>query len=107
MKRLPSALLLFAIFSLILTACIAGRRTGCRHQSDGWLGRKVSLPTAAQKIVSLSPSITESLYAIGAGDLLIGGIKLSDYPVEAKSLPSVWFFGDYNYEVVANLQPDL
>ncbi len=110
MKRITTSLLIFVIFSLILTACIppAGEPSaGVVELTDG-LGRQVALEAPAQKIVSLSPSITETLYAIGAGSQLIGRDEFSDYPSEAKALPSVGgSFGDYNYEVIASLQPDL
>lgn len=110
MKRVFAVLLLTALFSLMLAACIppAGEpAAGTIELTDG-LSRPVSLEAPAQKIVSLSPSITEALYAIGAGPQLIGRDEFSDYPVEAKALPSVGgSFGDYNYEVIASLQPDL
>ena len=110
MKRVFAVLLLTALFSLMLAACIppAGEpAAGTIELTDG-LSRPVSLEAPAQKIVSLSPSITEALYAIGAGPQLIGRDEFSDYPMEAKALPSVGgSFGDYNYEVIASLQPDL
>ena len=74
---------------------------------DG-LNRTVTLPAPAQKIVSLAPSNTEILFAIGAGAQLIGRDEFSDFPAEAKSLPSVGgSMGKYNYEQIAKLQPDL
>jgi iron complex transport system substrate-binding protein len=75
--------------------------------TDG-LGRKVTLPAPARRVVSLSPSNTELVYELGAGSQLVGRDDLSDYPADAKSLPSVGgSMGDYNYEAIANLKPDL
>lgn len=75
--------------------------------TDG-LGRSVTLQSYPQRIVSLAPSNTEILYAIGAGDHMVGRDEFSDYPPEAKDLPSVGGgFGDYNYEAIVQLQPDL
>jgi iron complex transport system substrate-binding protein len=68
----------------------------------------VELPAPAQKIVSLAPSNTEILYAIGAGDQVVGRDAFSDYPAEAQSLPDVgggW--GELNNELIVSLQPDL
>jgi iron complex transport system substrate-binding protein len=74
---------------------------------DG-LGRSISLPATAKKIVSLAPSNTEILYAIGASAQIVGRDDLSDYPDAAKSITSVGgSMGKFNYEVLAKLQPDL
>jgi cobalamin transport system substrate-binding protein len=75
--------------------------------TDG-LGRNVTLQSYPQRIVSLAPSNTEVLFAIGAGDRVVGRDEFSDYPEEAKNLPSVGGgFGDYNYEAIIELKPDL
>lgn len=74
--------------------------------TDG-LGRTVKLSGPAQKIVSLAPSNTEILYAIGAGKQVIGRDDLSDYPAEVKALPSLGGFDKYNYEKLVALKPDL
>jgi iron complex transport system substrate-binding protein len=56
----------------------------------------------------MAPSNTEILYAIGAGNQVVGRDEFSDFPPEASSLPSVGGgFGDYNSEAIVNLQPDL
>jgi iron complex transport system substrate-binding protein len=68
----------------------------------------VTLPAPAQKIVSMAPSNTEILFAIGAGSQVVGRDEFSDYPEEAKSLPSIGgSMGQYSYEQVAALKPDL
>ncbi len=59
-------------------------------------------------MISLAPSNTEILFALGAGGLLIGRDEFSDYPVEAKKITSVGgSMGKYNLEEIAKLQPDL
>jgi len=102
--------LLFAILALtlILSACApAVTATTAPVIKDG-LGRSVSLPGPAKKVISLAPSNTEILYAIGAGAQVIGRDDFSDYPEEAKKLPTVGgSMGKFNYEVIAKLQPDL
>lgn len=75
--------------------------------TDG-LGRTVTLAAPAQKIVSLAPSNTEILYAIGAGSQMVGRDEFSDYPAEAAGLASVGgSMGKYSLETIASLQPDL
>jgi len=75
--------------------------------TDG-LGRAITLASPAQRIVSMAPSNTEILYAIGAGAQMAGRDEFSDYPPEAKSLPTVGgSFGGYNNEAILQLNPDL
>lgn len=74
---------------------------------DG-LGRTVTLTGTAQRIVSLAPSNTEILFAIGAGAQVVGRDEFSDYPAEAAALPTVGgSFGGYNLEQIVALEPDL
>ena len=75
--------------------------------TDG-LGRSVTLPKPATKVISMAPSNTEILFALNAGDSVIGRDEFSDYPAEAKSLPSIGgSMGKYDFEQIAKLQPDL
>lgn len=75
--------------------------------TDG-LGRTVRLERHAERIVSLAPSNTEILFAIGAGGQVVGRDDFSDYPEAALELPSVGgSFGEINYEALIELQPDL
>src|SRR3972149_6499194 len=81
-----------------------------RHGADQRRsGRNVrALPAPARHIVSLAPSNTESLFAIGAGDQVVGRDEFSNYPAQVSQLPSIGGgFGDYNYEAIVALQPDL
>jgi iron complex transport system substrate-binding protein len=61
----------------------------------------------AQRIVSLSPHITELVFAAGAGEQLVGVVEYSDYPPAAASLPRVGDSARVDYETLALLQPDL
>lgn len=100
--------LFFALALALLAGCTpSGAPSPVSALKDG-LGRSVSLPAPAKKIVSLAPSNTEILYALGAGGQLVGRDEFSDYPAEAKSVPSIGgSMGKYNWEKVASLQPDL
>jgi len=75
--------------------------------TDG-LGREVTLASLPVKIVSVAPSTTELLFALGAGDLLVGRDSLSDFPAEALDIASI---GDtypaINAEALVDLEPDL
>ena len=75
--------------------------------TDG-LGREIKLESPAQQIVSLAPSNTEILFAVGAGSQVVGRDELSDYPPEAMSLASVGgSMGQYSAEAIVALKPDL
>jgi iron complex transport system substrate-binding protein len=111
MKRIFFALLTIV---LILSACTPASAPAPAAASDlaitlnDGLGRQVTLASPAQKIVSLAPSNTEILYAIGAGSAIIGRDDLSDYPQEVVNLPTVGgSMGKYNFEEITKLQPDL
>lgn len=62
---------------------------------------------AQQRLVSLSPHLTENLFSLGAGKLLVGAAEPLDYPAEAKKLPSLGRFDQLNPEEILALQPTL
>jgi iron complex transport system substrate-binding protein len=70
-------------------------------------GSLVQLDENAQRIISLAPSLTELLYAAGAGDKLVGVVEYSDYPVAAKALPIIGRYDMLDMEKILQLQPDL
>ncbi len=74
--------------------------------TDG-LGRTVTLSGPAQRVVSLAPSNTEILFAVGAGAQVVGRDESSDYPAEAAALPTVGGWSGFSSEVIVALQPDL
>jgi iron complex transport system substrate-binding protein len=59
------------------------------------------------KIVSLAPSNTEILYALGAGDSVVGVTTFCDYPAEAKAKTKVGGWTNVDYDAVAGLKPDM
>jgi iron complex transport system substrate-binding protein len=61
----------------------------------------------AARIVSLSPSTTEAVFAVGAGKALVGRSHFCDYPPEVTKLPDVGGYVDANYESILVLAPDL
>lgn len=71
-------------------------------------GVEITLDEPAQRIVSLAPSNTEIVFAIGAGETLVGRDELSDYPPEAQSVTSIGqTYGELNTEAIVSLEPDL
>jgi len=70
-------------------------------------GRTIRIPQTVARIVSLAPSLTETLYALGLQDRLVGDTDFCDYPADARSKPRVGGAVDPNLERIAALHPDL
>ncbi|MCF0133709.1 MAG: ABC transporter substrate-binding protein [Blautia sp.] len=70
-------------------------------------GREVVFEKQAEKVVALTASDCEILYALGAGDALVGRGEYCDYPAEVLDVPSVQSGADTNIEQIIALQPDL
>lgn len=70
-------------------------------------GNEVKLEGPAQRIISLAPSNTEILFAIGAGDRVIGVTTFDDYPEEVLEIEKIGDFNGMNLERIIELEPDL
>lgn len=71
-------------------------------------GRKVTIGGLPQRIISLAPSDTEILFALGLGPKVLAVDDFSDFPVEAKALPKIGGTSDkYNFEQIVALKPDI
>lgn len=70
-------------------------------------GRRLALPALPRRIVSLVPSVTEWLYALGADERLVGRTDYCDYPPEAAAKPSVGGMLAPSLETIVALRPDL
>ncbi|MBE0618374.1 MAG: ABC transporter substrate-binding protein, partial [Proteobacteria bacterium] len=71
------------------------------------LGRSVVVADVPRRIVSLVPSVTEMLFALGAGDRIVGVTEFSDFPEETRALPKVGSYAEPSLEAVVALEPDL
>ena len=101
--------LLIALLIVLLAACapaVPSKDAAGITVTDG-LGREVKLESAAQRIVSIAPSNTEILFALGAGDKVVGRDETSDYPEAALSLPTVGGWSGFSTEAIVALKPDL
>jgi iron complex transport system substrate-binding protein len=70
-------------------------------------GRSVRIPVPVRRIVSLSPSSTETLYALGMDDLLVGDTDYCDYPPAATKKHKVGGATNPSIEEIATLHPDV
>lgn len=94
---------------LFLTLCLCLGMISCAY-SCGVIddaGNTIQLKQAAQRIISLAPDITETLFAIGAGPQIVGVLAGSDYPPAAQKLPQVGTYNGIDLEKIIALHPDL
>lgn len=93
----------------LVSVCLLGAATVHGLTVLDGLGRKVELREPARKVVSLSPACTEILFALGAGDAVVGVTEYCDYPAEAVSKPKVGGFSGktISIESIVSFGPDL
>jgi iron complex transport system substrate-binding protein len=95
--------LLLSMLCLAGSACVAD--APLRVTDD--LQREVTLTAPATRIVSLAPSITETLFAVGAASQIAGVTTYCTYPPEAKTKPAVGGITNPSIETIVSLRPDL
>ncbi len=96
----PLALLLSL---LLVTAAPAAQAVEIRDD----LGYTTVLAAAPQRVVSLLPSLTETVCELGACARLVGVDRYSNYPAQVNALPKVGGMDDTNVELIAALKPDV
>ena len=70
-------------------------------------GQTITLARPAHRIVSLAPHLTEQLFAVGAGERIVGVVAYSDFPAAARQLPRIGDSGRLDLERIVALRPDL
>jgi iron complex transport system substrate-binding protein len=70
-------------------------------------GQALEFTHPPQRIISLTPHLTELLFAVGAGSQVVGVDSASDYPPVARALPRIGDFSRVNFERILALKPDL
>jgi iron complex transport system substrate-binding protein len=92
----------------LIAALMAGAMltVACGGSADGVIpgGESAAAP---RRIVSLAPSLTETLFALGLGDRVVGVTRYCAYPPEVAELPKVGGHLDPNFEAIVTLEPDL
>lgn len=103
-------LMLVVLVAALIVACggpVANKDTvGSRTAVDS-LGRSVKLPERIERAVSLAPSITELIFAAGAGDRLVGVTSYCDYPAETRSITKIGDTQTPNIEAIVALKPQI
>jgi len=95
-----------ALLLAFVAACSPRPSARTLSITDDW-GRTVALAAPARRIVSLSPSSTEILFALGLGPRVVGRTSYCDFPPAVRSVPEVGNGIEPNVEAVAARHPDL
>jgi len=100
-------LVMLLSLALALTACSPGEQTPVINYVFDDLGRLVAINGTPQRIISLAPSNTEILFALGLGDKVVGVTDWCNYPPEALNKTKVGEYATPNIEKIVALNPDL
>ena len=93
----------------LIVAMIVGVSSAswAQRQVQDELGRTMSVPDKPHRVVCLAPSITDTVFALGAGDEVVGVSDYTKFPAEARKKPSVGQVLNPSVEAVVALHPDL
>jgi iron complex transport system substrate-binding protein len=116
MKRIIS-LVTALILLVTLTACQAPKQANAapaaqqpastKIEVTDLKGRQITLDKVPERIVSLSPANTEILFAVGAGDKVVGVTSFDDYPEQVKNIEKIGSFEGPNLEMIQKAKPDV
>jgi iron complex transport system substrate-binding protein len=106
-RSILAILLGFAALGLPAQARVQESETADSRECTDEVGRAVRIPQPVRRIVSLAPSLTETVYALGLQDKLVGDTDYCDYPADAAKKHKVGGAINPNMEEVAALKPDV
>lgn len=110
MNRLQKNFAILFVFLVLFTACKSVStpkdETKMRDIADD-LGRKIKIPEKVERVVSLAPNLTESIFAVGAGERLVGVTSFCNYPEEAQKIQKIGDTMNPNMEAIIALKPQI
>ena len=108
MKKLPFFVFV-ALFFFSLSSCRNSTEStqSERYEYTDDYGMTVSVPVSPRRVVSLSPAVTEIVFALGADSLLVGRTEFCVYPPEASRIENIGGISNLNIEKVLSCNPDL
>ena len=102
--RIRPTFFIIAVIALTFLACHLAKM---RLATDAEAAGQISTSKPPERIVSMAPSVTETIFALGLGDRLVGVSRFSNYPPEAAKIASCGGIMDPNIEATVALKPDL
>jgi iron complex transport system substrate-binding protein len=114
-SKLSGALALVLCGLLLAASCSSQRERSANSNASAAemrevtdeAGRRVRVPVRPERIVTLAPNLTEIVYAVGAGNRLVGNTTYCDYPEEAKRVEKIGDTLQPNVERIIALRPQL
>lgn len=110
-RLLSSQLKIKFLFCLLvlLSACTTAQQSVTKNSREitDDAGRRVTLPQQVDRVISLAPNLTEIVFAVGAGDRLVGRTSYCNYPAEAKAVTEVGDTLHPSLERIIALKPQL
>ncbi len=97
--------ILISLLTVFLTTFCAS--ISCARTVTDEIGRSVNIAPTSQRIVSLAPGITETLYALNLDDKIVGVTTFCDWPRAARTKPQIGGFTNPSIEKIVSLKPDL
>lgn len=98
--------LLLVACLLVIVGCHRQKQSGTFQYTDDY-GTSVSVPQSPKRIVSMSPAVTEIIFALGAEDLLVGRTDFCTYPPQVSEIESMGGISNLNIEKILSVNPDL
>lgn len=105
-KKLLAFITILLFVAMGISGCISDDEPQTVEYIDD-TGRTVAIEGTIETIVSLSPANTEILFAIGAGDMIVGDTEYCNYPEEAVAIENVGGYSTVDVERVIELEPDV
>ncbi len=101
--------ILFLVVLFLLMGCNSSTLTDDEYSFTlvDDMNREVVITGRPNRIISLAPSNTEIIYALGLGEKVVGVDNYSDYPLETENISKVGGFADPSIEKIVSLSPDL
>lgn len=107
-----------AVIALVLLSLFSACRSSANVNSNSEpirpmrvvtddLDRRITVPVKVTRVVSLAPNLTESIFAVGAGDRLVGVTTFCNYPEQAKEIAKIGDTMNPNMESIVALKPDI
>lgn len=110
MKILKKLITLFGVLAIVFSACHSPKTNQEQDAFFTWedsYKRHIELAKAPERIVSISPAITEVMYLVGAQNKLVGISDFCIYPPETEKIAKIGGMHNINFEVLLSLHPDV
>ena len=111
MKIQKLALLMLSVLTLVsalvFSGCAEEREPAFPMTIIDGLGRTISIPYRPERLVCLTPSSAEIVFAVGAGKRVVAVSEYTKYPAEAQEIAKIGSYTSLNIEKIVALKPDL